>query len=127
MNVLVLDEPTNHLDIPTKEVLKKAIQAFDGTAIIVSHDRDFLDGLVDKTYEFTHHTVVEHLGGIYQFLEDKNPLLPNSKPSVWSQRLAKMNPAIQPRNKDGANTPPQPPAPLVAVVANTFSSNTNPR
>ncbi|MCR5569874.1 MAG: ATP-binding cassette domain-containing protein [Paludibacteraceae bacterium] len=71
VNVLVLDEPTNHLDIPTKEVLKKAIQAFDGTAIIVSHDRDFLDGLVDKTYEFTHHTVVEHLGGIYQFLEDK--------------------------------------------------------
>ena len=71
VNVLVLDEPTNHLDIPTKEVLKKAIQAFDGAAIIVSHDRDFLDGLVDKTYEFTHHTVVEHLGGIYQFLEDK--------------------------------------------------------
>lgn len=71
VNVLVLDEPTNHLDIPTKEVLKKAIQAFDGTAIIVSHDRDFLNGLVDKTFEFTHHTVVEHLGGIYQFLEDK--------------------------------------------------------
>ena len=71
VNVLVLDEPTNHLDIPTKEVLKQAIKAFDGTAIIVSHDRDFLDGLVEKTYEFTHHKVVEHLGGIYQFLEDK--------------------------------------------------------
>lgn len=71
VNVLVLDEPTNHLDIPTKEVLKQAIKAFDGTAIIVSHDRDFLNGLVDKTYEFTHHKVVEHLGGIYQFLEDK--------------------------------------------------------
>ena len=71
VNVLLLDEPTNHLDIPTKEVLKKAIQDFDGTAIIVSHDRDFLDGLVDKTFEFTHHRVVEHLGGIYQFLEDK--------------------------------------------------------
>ncbi len=71
VNVLVLDEPTNHLDIPTKEVLKKAINAFDGTAIIVSHDRDFLNGLVEKTYEFTHHKVVEHLGGIYQFLEDK--------------------------------------------------------
>ena len=72
VNLLVLDEPTNHLDIPTKEVLKKAIKAFDGTAIIVSHDRDFLDGLVDKTFEFTHHSVVPHLGGIYQFLQDKN-------------------------------------------------------
>ncbi len=68
VNLLILDEPTNHLDIPSKEVLKEAIKAFDGTAIIVSHDREFLDGLVDKVYEFGGGRVVEHLGGIYDYL-----------------------------------------------------------
>ncbi|MFV0599073.1 MAG: ABC-F family ATP-binding cassette domain-containing protein [Bacteroidales bacterium] len=70
-NLLILDEPTNHLDIPSKEVLKEAIKAFDGTAIIVSHDREFLDGLVDKVFEFGNKKVREHIGGIYDFLQKK--------------------------------------------------------
>ena len=68
VNLLILDEPTNHLDLPSKDVLKEAIKAFDGTAIIVSHDREFLDGLVDKIYEFGGGKIVEHLGGIYDYL-----------------------------------------------------------
>lgn len=72
VNLLILDEPTNHLDISSKNVLKEAIKAFDGTAIIVSHDRDFLDGLVSKVYEFGNQQVKEHLGGIYEYLEKKN-------------------------------------------------------
>lgn len=71
VNLLILDEPTNHLDMQSKEVLKQAIKDFDGTAIIVSHDRDFLDGLVDKVYEFGGGKVREHLGGIYDFLQKK--------------------------------------------------------
>lgn len=70
-NLLILDEPTNHLDIPSKEVLKEAIKAFDGTAIIVSHDREFLDGLVDKVFEFGNKKVREHIGGIFDFLQKK--------------------------------------------------------
>ena len=72
VNLLILDEPTNHLDIPSKEVLKEAIKAFDGTAIIVSHDREFLDGLVSKVYEFGGGKVREHLGGIYDYLRSVN-------------------------------------------------------
>ena len=71
VNLLILDEPTNHLDMPSKDVLKEAIRAFDGTAIIVSHDREFLDGLVTKVYEFGGGQVREHLGGIYDFLRDR--------------------------------------------------------
>ncbi|WP_315564169.1 ABC-F family ATP-binding cassette domain-containing protein [Alloprevotella tannerae] len=71
VNFLILDEPTNHLDMRTKDVLKEAIQAFDGTVILVSHDRDFLDGLVTKVYEFGDGLVREHLGGIYNFLQKK--------------------------------------------------------
>ena len=71
VNLLILDEPTNHLDMPSKDVLKEAIRAFDGTAIIVSHDREFLDGLVTKVYEFGGGKVREHLGGIYDFLQTK--------------------------------------------------------
>lgn len=71
VNLLILDEPTNHLDMRSKEVLKEAIKAFDGTAIIVSHDREFLDGLVNKVYEFGNKKVREHLGGIYDFLQYK--------------------------------------------------------
>lgn len=71
VNLLILDEPTNHLDIKTKDVLKQALQHFDGTLILVSHDRDFLDGLVTKVYEFGHQRVKEHLCGIYEFLETK--------------------------------------------------------
>ncbi len=71
VNLLILDEPTNHLDLRTKEVLKEALAAFDGTLIVVSHDRDFLNGLVSKVYEFSQGRVIEHLGGIYDFLEKK--------------------------------------------------------
>lgn len=70
-DVLILDEPTNHLDLKTKDVLKQALLDFDGTLIVVSHDRDFLDGLVSKVYEFGHGRVREHLCGIYEFLETK--------------------------------------------------------
>ena len=70
-NLLILDEPTNHLDMRSKDVLKEAIRAFDGTVILVSHDRDFLDGLVNKVYEFANHKVKLHLGGIKEFLEEK--------------------------------------------------------
>ena len=71
VNLLILDEPTNHLDMRSKDVLKNALKEFDGTVIVVSHDRDFLDGLVGKVYEFGNKRVTEHLGGIYDFLEKK--------------------------------------------------------
>ena len=71
VNLLILDEPTNHLDMPSKDVLKEAIRAFDGTAIIVSHDREFLDGLVTKVFEFGGGKVREHIGGIYDYLRDR--------------------------------------------------------
>ena len=70
-NLLILDEPTNHLDMKTKDILKKAIMDFNGTVILVSHDRDFLDGLVEKVYEFADGKVIEHLGGIYDFLSKR--------------------------------------------------------
>ena len=84
VNLLILDEPTNHLDIASKEVLKEAIKAFDGTAIIVSHDREFLDGLVSKVYEFGGGKVKEHLGGIYDWL--KSPLQLPPAPSSSPER-----------------------------------------
>lgn len=71
VNLLILDEPTNHLDMRSKDVLKEAIKEFTGTVIVVSHDREFLDGLVDKVYEFGNQKVIEHLGGIYEFLQKK--------------------------------------------------------
>lgn len=71
VNLLILDEPTNHLDLKTKDILKQALIDFDGTLIVVSHDRDFLDGLVTKVYEFGNKKVTEHLCGIYEFLEKK--------------------------------------------------------
>jgi ATP-binding cassette subfamily F protein 3 len=70
-NLLVLDEPTNHLDMRSKDILKKALMSYDGTLIAVSHDREFLDGLVTKVYEFNRKKIREHLGGIYEFLEKK--------------------------------------------------------
>lgn len=71
VNLLILDEPTNHLDLRTKDVLKQALADFDGTLICVSHDRDFLDGLITRVYEFGGGQVREHLCGIYEFLEKK--------------------------------------------------------
>jgi len=68
-NLLILDEPTNHLDMQSKDILKNALLQFDGTLIIVSHDRDFLQGLTDKLFEFRDNHIKEHLGGIYEFLE----------------------------------------------------------
>ncbi len=86
VNFLILDEPTNHLDIRSKEVLKEAIKAFNGTAVIVSHDREFLDGLVNKVYEFGNKKVREHLGGIFDFLENKK---------IESLRELEIKPEIQ--------------------------------
>ena len=71
VNLLILDEPTNQLDMKTKDILKQALMDFDGTLIVVSHDRDFLDGLVTKVYEFGNKKVTEHLEGIYEFLQRK--------------------------------------------------------
>jgi ATP-binding cassette subfamily F protein 3 len=70
-NLLVLDEPTNHLDMRSKDILKKALIKFDGTLIVVSHDRDFLDGIVGKVFEFRHNKIKENIGGIYDFLRKK--------------------------------------------------------
>ena len=102
-NLLILDEPTNHLDMPSKDVLKAALQDFNGTLICVSHDRDFLDGIVNKVYEFGGGRVKEHLGGIYDFLRTKkmsslqelernqntpiNPINPNNQSSPSSSKL----------------------------------------
>ena len=114
-NLLLLDEPTNHLDIRSKDILKQALVKYDGTLIIVSHDRDFLDGLVDKVYEFRDRQIREHLGGIYNFLQkkkldslqelnrnekqaaDKQPVIPENKDSKesylekkeWDKQLRK--------------------------------------
>ena len=85
VNLLILDEPTNHLDMRSKDVLKEAIREFDGTVIIVSHDREFLDGLVTKVYEFGGGKVKEHLGGIYDFLQSKGGAASNS--SEWGRTL----------------------------------------
>ncbi|MCK7531751.1 MAG: ATP-binding cassette domain-containing protein [Marinilabiliales bacterium] len=71
LNLLVLDEPTNHLDMRSKDILKQALIKYDGTLIVVSHDRDFLDGLVTKVYEFRHNRIKENIGGIYDFLRKK--------------------------------------------------------
>lgn len=81
VNLLILDEPTNHLDMPSKDVLKEAIKAFDGTAIIVSHDRDFLDGLVSKVFEFGGGKVKEHLGGVYDWIRSQN----NAEPASFTK------------------------------------------
>ena len=99
VNLLILDEPTNHLDIASKEVLKEAIKAFDGTAIIVSHDREFLDGLVSKVYEFGGGKVREHLGGIYDWLRSSSltPLPPSP-----AERGSAGNSSL----KDGNNSKP---------------------
>ena len=98
VNFLILDEPTNHLDMPSKDVLKEAIKAFDGTAIIVSHDREFLDGLVSKVYEFADGKVREHIGGIYDYLASIDD------PSVApAQSMAKQTPTVSSQANVPAN------------------------
>ena len=89
VNLLILDEPTNHLDMPSKDVLKEAIRVFDGTAIIVSHDREFLDGLVTKVYEFGQGRVREHIGGIYDYLRAHNA------DSIHEALAAQQQPTVQ--------------------------------
>ena len=114
VNLLILDEPTNHLDMPSKDVLKEAIKAFDGTAIIVSHDREFLDGLVTKVYEFGGGKVREHLGGIYDFLQAKkiSELNELGRTEIDSQRGNNCFP-VRERNvpKEGTSSEQQAPAP----------------
>lgn len=92
VNLLILDEPTNHLDMVTKDVLKQAIRQFTGTAIIVSHDREFLDTLVDKVYEFADGKVREHIGGIYDYLNSRNPS-PSPATAAPDSRTAKTEPS----------------------------------
>ena len=91
VNLLILDEPTNHLDMRSKDVLKEAIRDFDGTVIIVSHDRDFLDGLATKVYEFGGGAVKEHLGGIYEFLQKKKIESLNELSTSPTAAIAKAN------------------------------------
>jgi ATP-binding cassette subfamily F protein 3 len=100
VNLLILDEPTNHLDMPSKDVLKEAIKAFDGTAIIVSHDRDFLDGLVSKVFEFGGGKVKEHLGGVYDWIKSQNAQQAQEQPA---QAVAE-----QPQPKPVVDTTPKP-------------------
>ena len=103
VNLLILDEPTNHLDMASKDVLKEAIKAFDGTAIIVSHDREFLDGLVSKVYSFADGRVREHLGGIYDWLERTHPQpLPIREGSNCSQgKKTAASPSTSRPNREG--------------------------
>jgi ATP-binding cassette subfamily F protein 3 len=104
-NLLILDEPTNHLDMRSKDVLKNALNAFDGTVIVVSHDREFLDGLVQKVYEFGNQQVKEHLGGIYDFLNRKKLEnlqeleVNNSRPSTETGHAPSVQPAAIPSHR----------------------------
>ena len=102
VNFLILDEPTNHLDMPSKDVLKEAIKAFDGTAIIVSHDREFLDGLVSKVYEFADGRVREHIGGIYDYLASIDD--PSVAPVKADDKPSAVTPAPQSPNASGNNS-----------------------
>ena len=113
VNLLILDEPTNHLDMQTKDVLKQAIQQFDGTVIVVSHDREFLDGLVDKVYEFGGGRVRECLGGIYEFLEKKKIS------RLQELELSKSPSASRPAEKESRKESQSKPAPTTQTEAAT--------
>jgi ATP-binding cassette subfamily F protein 3 len=104
VNLLILDEPTNHLDMPSKDVLKEAIKAFDGTAIIVSHDRDFLDGLVSKVFEFGGGKVKEHLGGVYDWIKSQKEQQELERQDQQAQQTVE-----QPQPKPVADTTPKQP------------------
>ena len=104
VNFLILDEPTNHLDMVSKDVLKEAIKAFDGTVIVVSHDREFLDGLADKVYEFSGGRVREHLGGIYDYRRSKNAATINEAVSKQAtQQQAEAKPKEATANSNAVN------------------------
>lgn len=105
VNLLILDEPTNHLDMKTKDILKQAIKDFDGTVILVSHDREFLDGLVEKVYEFGGGKIRECLGGIYEFLEKKK--LANLT-ELERNKPAAANSKIEPKQAPVSKTEPAP-------------------
>jgi ATP-binding cassette, subfamily F, member 3 len=96
-NLLLLDEPTNHLDMRSKDILKQALIKYDGTLIVVSHDRDFLDGLVNKVYEFRHHKIKEHIGSIYDFLRKKR--IENLKDIEKKDRIINNSPEAVSSNK----------------------------
>ena len=113
VNLLILDEPTNHLDMRTKDILKHAIKDFNGTVIVVSHDREFLDGLVEKVYEFGGGKVRECLGGIYEFLEKKRidslaELELSKSPTSKPEEKKKTEPNITAQNNSAAAAPQQP-------------------
>lgn len=115
-NLLILDEPTNHLDMKTKDILKQAIKDFDGTVIVVSHDRDFLDGLVQKVYEFSNGEVRECLGGIYEFLEKKK------LSSLRELELSEPSKAQQPKSKAPAQAKGAPePQPQVSPARLSYA------
>lgn len=105
VNFLILDEPTNHLDMRTKDVLKEAILAFDGTVIVVSHDREFLDGLVTKVYEFGGGLVREHLGGIYDFLQKKDIETLDALQTLSASASNTVNNTPLRSNTNGTNVP----------------------
>lgn len=105
-NLLILDEPTNHLDMRSKDILKNALLAFDGTLIVVSHDREFLDGLVDKVFEFRDHKVKEHLGGIYDFLQRRK--LSSLQEVERKGVAASPNPVISQRSGKEVSKPASP-------------------
>ncbi len=105
-NLLILDEPTNHLDLRTKDVLKEAIRAFTGTVILVSHDRDFLDGLVTRVYEFAGGHVREHMGGIYDFLREKESPPPPHKGGLQSRSVEPHSPHSPHSPQPPQNDPP---------------------
>lgn len=107
VNLLILDEPTNHLDMRSKDVLKEAIKEFDGTVIVVSHDREFLDGLVDKVYEFGNQQVKEHLYGIYEFLQKKKM---DTLQELEAVSAAKVEASIAKANEASTATPASTPS-----------------
>ena len=109
VNLLILDEPTNHLDMKTKDILKQAIKDFDGTVIVVSHDREFLDGLVEKVYEFGGGQVKECLGGIYDFLEKKK-LASLQELEISKSRPSRPDKTVEPKPQPQSKQEPQPAA-----------------
>ncbi|MDE6248523.1 MAG: ABC-F family ATP-binding cassette domain-containing protein, partial [Paramuribaculum sp.] len=122
VNLLILDEPTNHLDMTTKDILKQAIKDFNGTVIVVSHDREFLDGLVEKVYEFGGGQVKECLGGIYEFLEKKKldslTELERNRPSVNSPRSTDSAPSASSSkdNNTSSTSPTSSPTPRMSYA-----------